>query len=67
MDYSTVPNELFGLMNETDYIQMGGKLKEAADNCSDPEAIYWGACNILFPKCLLKETLLLCRESCLGE
>ena len=67
VEYATAPNKLFELMNETDYLEMGTMLKAAADNCSEPEKLYWGACNILYPKCLLGETLPLCRETCLGE
>lgn len=67
MDYASHPNRLLGPMNESEYMMMGEELKAAADNCSNPEVIYWGACNIMYPKCLLGYTLQLCQHTCLGE
>lgn len=64
MDYASFPNPLMG---STNYSQFEAKVKAAAESCTNPEAIYWGACNIVYPKCLLGYTLQLCRHTCLGE
>lgn len=67
MDHAKYPNPILEPMNETELMMMGERLKAAADNCSNPEVVRWGACNIMYPKCLLGETLQLCRQTCLGK
>jgi len=65
--YTSFPNERLGLMNEEDYLNVSSLMKEAIENCSRPDELAWGACNILFPRCLLGFDLYPCRDACLGE
>ena len=66
--YTSYPNRLFGLEDEEDYKNVTDMVMKAVeDYCNDTDTIGWGACNMLFPRCLLGFPLYLCRETCLGE
>lgn len=65
--YTSYPNELFGLDSEDQYKNMSAMITAASADCNNTELIGWGACNMLFPRCLLGFPLYLCRETCLGE
>lgn len=67
VDYASFPNPALGQMNASDYEMLAANVTAAAANCTDAEAIYWGACNIVYPKCLLGSTLQLCRQTCYGK
>lgn len=42
-------------------------IKMAAENCSDTEEIIFGACSVLFPRCVLGDPVYLCRQACMGK
>ena len=42
-------------------------LHMALENCTmDKDVARWGACNMMYPRCLLGWELQFCRQSCLG-
>ena len=66
--YTSYPNEALGLYNRSDYESLSGRIMTAVNSsCSNHTMMRWGACNMLFPRCLMGYDLLLCRNTCLGK
>lgn len=65
--YTKYPNTLFELETDEDYREIADRIYKAAEDCSDNETIRWGACHMLFPRCLLGHELHLCKDTCMGE
>jgi hypothetical protein len=65
--YTTYPNEPLQLFDEAAYRNLTERVWMAAQSCNNTEAIVWGACNAIYPRCLLGHPLHLCRQTCLGK
>lgn len=65
--YTSYPNEPLGLYDEEAYRNVTADVWAAAYSCNDTEAIIWGACNAIYPRCLMGFPLHLCRQTCLGK
>lgn len=65
--YVSYPNELLQLYDETEYYNRTAEVWKAAQSCNNTDAIIWGACNAIYPRCLGGYPLYLCKETCLGE
>jgi hypothetical protein len=65
--YTSYPNERFGLYTEEDYRNLSAQIASAAEGCSDAESVRVGACQVLFPRCLMGYSLYPCRATCLGN
>ena len=64
--YTSYPNKLLALESAEDYERLGDRIQKAAANCSDGEKIRWGACHMMFPRCLMGHELYLCKDTCRG-
>ena len=65
--YTSYPNKRFNLSTEADYYNISSLIWQAAHECDDTDEVIAGACNIVFPRCLMGYSLELCRQSCLGK
>lgn len=65
--YTTLPNRLFGLNTEAEYLNFTHDVQMALQNCTMDEAsAKWAVCNMMFPRCLLGWELQVCKKTCLG-
>ena len=63
--YTSYPNERLGLKDEESYKNLSMAIKRAInESCGDHEMMRWGACNLVFPRCLLGWELQMCRRTC---
>ena len=66
--YTTYPNQLFELNSTEEYTNFSDAVRMSLEQCSiDPYMARWGACNMMFPRCLMGYELQFCRKSCLGK
>lgn len=65
--YTSYPNEPLGLYDEAAYRNLTAEVWMAVQSCNNTEEMIWGACNVIYPRCLLGYQLFLCRQTCLGE
>jgi hypothetical protein len=65
--YTSYPNEPLQLFDEEAYVKISTEVWAAAHSCNNTDAIIWGACNAIYPRCLLGFSLYLCRQTCLGK
>ena len=65
--YTSKTNKLYDLETEEDFKNFSMSLHMALENCTmDKDVARWGACNMMYPRCLLGWELQFCRQSCLG-
>ena len=65
--YTTHSNRLYGLNSTEEYSNFTDAIRASLEQCTiDPYLARWGACYIIYPRCLLGWELQFCRKSCLG-
>ena len=65
--YTSKTNKLYDLETEEDFKNFSMSLHMALENCTmDKDVARWGACNMIYPRCLMGWELQFCRQSCLG-
>ena len=66
--YTSQNNTLFELETEEDFKNFSMSLHMALENCTmDKDVARWGACNMMYPRCLMGWERQFCKWSCLGE
>ena len=66
--YTSMTNKLYDLETEEDFKNFSMSLHMALENCTmDKDVARWGACNMIYPRCLMGWELQFCRQSCLGR
>ena len=61
-------NKLYDLETEEDFKNFSMSLHMALENCTmDKDVARWGACNMIYPRCLKGWELQFCRKSCLSK
>ena len=65
--YTSYPNRRLRLFEKDAYEELLDEIKDAASKCKDPEAIRWGVCNSVYPRCLMGHQMYLCKDVCIGE
>ena len=65
--YTSKTNKLYDLETEEDFKNFSMSLHMALENCTmDKDVARWGACNMIYPRCLMGWELQFCRQNCLG-
>ena len=65
--YTSKTNKLYDLETEEDFKNFSMSLHMALENCTmDKDVARWGACNMIYPRCLMGWELQFCQHSCLG-